>query len=147
MAADRASGLARLLAVTAAATLLAGCAVGGTAIPTSPPVAPADLTALHRTIDEINAAAVDPTAQRTALQRLVLPAHAEDQRRCPTTSNTVTLDPAWPSVRPVPGQPGVYLVPTLVRVHTDDRITGTDLTALVLTVESGRARPATLCVS
>jgi len=127
--------------------LLAGCAVSGTPVTTTPPVSTTDLAALRAAVDEINRAAGDPTAQRRVLEQLVAPAQADEQRHCPQTTNTLTLEPAWPSVSPRSGTPGAYLVPTLLRVHTDGRITGTDLTALVFTVQSGRARTPTLCVS
>jgi len=137
----------RALGLLAGALLLAGCAVGGTPVTASPPVSDTDLAALRATVDEVNRASSDPATQRRVLQQLVLAKDAAEQRRCPPTRNTVTLDPAWDSVRPHPGTPRAYLLPTLLRVHTGGRITGTDLTALVLTVQSGRARTPTLCVS
>jgi hypothetical protein len=147
VAADRRRSGSRGPSLLAGALLLAGCAVGGTPVTATPPVSTTDLAALRASVDEINRAAGDPTTQRRVLEQLVLPAKAAEQRHCPPTANTVTLEPAWPSVSPRAGTPGAYLLPTLLRVHTDGRITGTDLTALVFTVQSGRARTSTLCVS
>jgi len=147
VAADRCRGARGRFGLLAGALLLAGCAVSGTPAPATPPVSDTDLAALRAAVDEINRAAGDPTEQRSVLDKLVLPADAAAQRQCPPTANTVTLEPAWPSVSPQAGRSGAYLVPTLLRVHTDGRITGTDLTALVFTLQSGKARSPTLCVS
>jgi hypothetical protein len=132
-----------------AALLLTACAVPIAGEPTTavPPVPAADLAALHRTVNTINATAGDAATQRAALQQVVLPARAAEQRRCPTATGTVTLEPAWLSVRPVAGEDGQYVLPTLIRVHAGGRIVGTDLTALVVTVVGGAARTTTLCVS
>jgi len=140
------SRVGRALGLLAGISMVAGCAVGGSPVAAAPPVSATDLAALRATVGEINQAASDPATQRQVLEQVASPTHAAEQRQCPPTNNTVTLEPAWPSVRPQAGTPGGYLVPTLLRVHADGRITGTDLTALVFTVQGGQARTPTLCI-
>lgn len=138
--------LAVLLAAAAALTGCTGSDVG-TPTSTAPSVPVAVLAALHATVADINAAAGSPTGQRAVLDRLVADDHAAEQRRCPRATTTVRLEPVWSDVRELPGRPTVYAVPAVVRILAHGRITGTDLTSLVMEVDGTRAATTALCVS
>jgi len=135
-----------LLAVLAAVLATIGGAAGivggrADAAPGAPPsdtstVPPADAAAVHAAIDAINATAGGPVAdQQQRLAQLTDP----DRRaglRCPVATTTVRFEPVYPGLRITGGQPGStgYALPTLIRIYTGDRMTGTDLTALELVV-------------
>lgn len=159
-----------LSAVTVAAlVLIAGCSNSGgssavlnprldpggwsaaaaTAHPSVGPLPAGDTELIHRTIDAINAAAGRrPAEQRTVLQRVVDPARADEQRQCRPAATTVWFEPAWPDLRAEPGAAAHrYVLPTRIRIFTADRITGTDVTALTVTISEGAAHLPPLCVS
>jgi len=125
----------------------AGCAVA------SPNAPAADL--VHQAIDSFNAGAGGPvTAQQSVLRQVVSSGQLGVQNRCPTPAVTIELEPVYarltaaPDWRPASGTlPGVvYALPTLIRVYTGDRITGTDLTDLHLAIDGGRITFSALCL-
>ncbi len=131
--------------------LVAGCA-GAT------PAARQDeaLAAVQQTIEQFNATAGGPVAaQEAALATLVSGGQSSVQSRCPAASSTISFEPVYARLAPSPGWtptsgtlPGtVYSLPTLIRVYTGDRITGTDLTDLHVSVQDGRGWLPALCLS
>lgn len=150
--------------------LLGGCAAGGqqplamatAAVPTSavlsaasftaasaPAIPTATVSAIQAAIDAVNATAGGtPAGQRAVLQQLVDPARAQDQQRCAAAKTTVRFEPAWEDLRADPnGAAQTYVLPTLIRIYTADRVTGTDVTSLVIRVSGRRAQLSPLCVS
>lgn len=107
----------------------------------------AETEALRAAVDAINAAAQSPEQQREVLDRLAADPSATEQRQCAPATTTVTLEPAWSQLRTLPGEPVRYALPTLLRVHAGGRVTGTDLTVLVMQVVDGRGRTSALCVA
>jgi len=114
-----------------------------------------DEQAIARTIDRFNAAAAGPVAgQQTVLSELIDPALVGGLDKCPPATTTLRFEPIYPALRPAPGwtpQTGalggtVYALPTLIRIYTGDRITGTDLTTLHLGVHDGEAYLTSLCL-
>lgn len=110
---------------------------------------------IRHAIDSFDAAAGSPVAaQQAVLRTLVSPGQADVQRHCPGPTTTISFEPvyAWlapaPDWRPSSGSlPGtVYALPTLIRIYTGDRITGTDLTDLHVAVSGGRAMLPALCL-
>ena len=129
----------------------------GPASPSAPAAAvPSDdQRAIARTIDRFNAAATGQAAdQEAVLTEIVDPALAGDLDRCPPVTATLRFEPIYPALRPAPewtpntGVLGgtVYALPTLIRIYTGDRITGTDLTTLHLGVTGGEAYLTSLCL-
>ena len=122
----------------------------------SPAVVPADdERAISRTIDRFNDAAAGPAAdQEAVLMELVDPALVGDLDRCPPVTATLRFEPIYPALRPAPDwtptsgvlSGTVYALPTLIRIYTGDRITGTDLTTLHLGVTGGEAYLTSLCL-
>lgn len=167
MAADR-----RLTVLLLAAMLLSGCSGIATSSPRA--VAPltlsstgapagssaADPTAqalrlAQQAIGEFNATAGGPVvAQQSVLNRLVSTGQRQVQDRCPQPTTTISFDPVYARLAPSPGWrsangtlPGVlYALPTLIHIYTGNRITGTDLTDLHLSVDAGRVTFPALCV-
>lgn len=115
----------------------------------------ADLAAIRETIDAVNAAAggtVDD--QQAQLTARVEPDRRAEVQRCPTATTTVRLAPVDRGLRAVPGSTApaptapaptateptappdttTYMLPTLIRIFTGDRLTGTDLTTLRVVV-------------
>jgi hypothetical protein len=122
---------------------------GSTAVPAD------DEQAISRTIEKFNDAAAGPAAdQQAVLTELVDPALVVDLDRCPPVTATLRFEPIYPALRPAPewaptsGVLGgtVYALPTLIRIYTGDRITGTDLTTLHLGVVGGEAYLTSLCL-
>ncbi len=118
--------------------------------------APAAIGIIRSTIDAVNAAAGGTVArQQDLLRSLVDPGQSGEQRRCAAATTTISFEPVYsrlapsPSWQPDTGTVGgtVYSLPTLIRIYTGSRITGTDLADLHLSVDAGRARLAALCVS
>ncbi len=114
-----------------------------------------DEQAIARTIDRFNAAAAGPVAgQQTVLSDLIDPALVGGLDKCPPATATLRFEPIYPALRPAPdwtprtGALGgtVYALPTLIRIYTGDRITGTDLTTLHLGVHDGEAYLTSLCL-
>lgn len=133
--------------VSARATTSAGQT--SSAVSSARLVPAATVTAIRAAIDAVNAAAGGtPAQQRAVLQKLVDPARAQDQRGCPTAKSTVRFDASWDDLRADPnGAAQTYVLPTLIKIYTADRITGTDVTALVISVSGRRAQLPPLCVS
>ncbi len=111
---------------------------------------------VRRTIDAFNATAGGPvSAQRSELLALLSPGQRSVQRACPVATTTIRFEPvyAWLAVatgwRPAGGTlPGkIYTLPTLIRIYTGDRITGTDLTDLHLAVQGTSAQLPALCTT
>jgi hypothetical protein len=124
-------------------------AAGSTSIPAD------DEQSIARTIDRFNAAAAGPVAgQQTVLSELVDPALIGGLDKCPPATATLRFEPIYPALRPAPAwtpQTGalggtIYALPTLIRIYTGDRITGTDLTTLHLGVHDGEAYLTSLCL-
>lgn len=106
-------------------------------------------------MDTFNAAAAGSVdAQQTVLHSLVDPTLSGDLDRCPAATTTVRFEPVYAGLRPSPGwtAPGgsltgtVYALPTLIRIYTGDRVTGTDLTTLHFGVTFDEAFLTPLCV-
>lgn len=108
-----------------------------------------DQLLIHHTIDAVNAAGgKDPADQRAALLEVVDPARAGDQRSCRPSTTTLRFEPAWADLRPAPGgAERSYVLPARIRIYTADWITGTDVTALTISVSGGRAHLSPLCIS
>ncbi len=124
-------------------------AAAATARPSVDPIPAGDAELIHRTIDAINAAAGrQPAEQRSVLQQVVDPTRADEQRQCRPAVTTVRFEPAWPDLRPQPGATARrYVLPTRIRIFTADRIIGTDVTALIVSISDGTAHLPPLCVS
>ena len=114
-----------------------------------------DEAAIRRTIDGVNATASGPVGdQRSALSAVVDPRLASALDQCPTATSTLRFEPVYRDLRAVPGWTApsgpltgtVYALPSLVRIYTGDRVTGTDLTTLHLGVHEGEAYLTPLCV-
>ena len=151
-----------LVLLVAAAVVLIGTGDGGgggTSAPSSPPVAspspavsagarpdPIALAAARRVIDEVNTeAGASPARQRSVLERVVDPTQLANQRGCAAASTTVRLLPAWSDVRVATD--GHLIVPSLIRIFTGGRITGTDVAIIDVTISAGQAALPALCVS
>lgn len=177
MAARRDGALPACAAIlVGSALLLTGCTAGphGATLPSAatPPtsspaataapgtaataVAGSDVDAIRRAIERFNSTAGGPaTAQQLLLAQLVAPGQQAGQRACPSTTNTVSFEPVYAFLAPSPtwkpeqgAMTGtVYSLPALIRIHSGNRITGTDLTDLHLAVNSGRVEFPALCVS
>jgi hypothetical protein len=110
------------------------------------PPDPAALAAARAVFAQVNAeAGAAPARQRTVLERVVDPAQQADQRGCAAAVTTVRLIPAWSAVRVAAD--GHLIVPSLVRVFTGTRITGTDVAIIDVTITAGQAGLPALCVS
>jgi hypothetical protein len=150
------------LALLSAAALLAiaACTPGAASVDPGPArassaIADDDEQAITRTIERFNAAAAGPVvSQQTVLADLVDPALIGALDRCPPATATLRFEPIYPALRPAPGwvpRQGalggtIYALPTLIRIYTGDRITGTDLTTLHLGVHDGEAYLTSLCL-
>jgi hypothetical protein len=152
-----------IVAMTLAA--LAGCTSSGGSGPSDPSTPPSARAALDQStgalhlvedaVGSFNASAGGPVAgQQAALDRLVSAGQRAVQDKCPVARTTISLEPVYsrfspsPDWRPPSGTfPGVvYALPTLIRIYTGDRITGTDLTDLHVSIEVGRVSFPALCV-
>ena len=70
---------------------------------------------------------------------------------CPPATTTLRLEPVWGGLRSASSGAAnsgaeSYALPTLIRVYTGDRITGTDLTTLQLTVQGTAVYITPFCV-
>lgn len=124
----------------------------GVAAPTIPV---ADEQAIRVAIDRVNATAGGRvTAQRSALAAGVDPLLAAALDQCPAATSTLRFEPIYRELRAAPGWAApsgsltgtVYALPSLVRIYTGERITGTDLTTVHLGVYEGEAYLTPLCV-
>jgi hypothetical protein len=144
--------------------LLAGCAAADRASAqtsstpsagTQAPIPGADEQAIHATIDRLNAAAGGTVAdQQSVLMAEVDPTLIDALDKCSPATTTLRFEPIYQGLRAAPGwSPSVgelsgtvYALPSLIRIYTGDRITGTDLTTLHLGVRPGEAYLTALCV-
>lgn len=158
--------LPAVLPLVAALTLvvgLSGCTSGSAADGASgPPPGAAvgtlpvdDEAAIRSTIDALNDTAAGTVAgQQAVLTTLVEPTLSSALDDCPPATTTLRFEPVYQGLRAAPGWTGttgsltgtVYALPTLIRIYTGDRITGTDLTTLHLGVDAGEAYITPLCV-
>ncbi len=159
-----------LALLSLSAFLLAGCswttpAPARSAAPSALPAPPATaitspgdaaLVAVQRAIADFNATAGGPVSvQQAALHSLVSSGQQAAQQACPIATSTISFEPVYsrlepaPSWRPSSGTlPGVvYAIPTLIRIHSGDRITGTDLTDLHLAIDENQVRFPSLCLN
>lgn len=155
--------IAALAAVTAVGigTLAAGCWTDPASVPTSPasagatpptvptagttavPTADAEVAAIRATVDAFNAAAGGaPSDQRQRLLDLVDPDRRPEVEQCDVATTTVRLEPVYAGLRLLGGEADTpatrpaYALPTLIRIYSDGRRVGTDLTTLQLVVNS-----------
>jgi hypothetical protein len=114
-----------------------------------------DEQAIHTTIDRLNAAASGSVAdQQAVLTAVVEPTLQGALAQCAPATSTLEFQPAYPGLRAAPGwAPSngalvgtVYALPSLIRIHTGERITGTDLTTLHFGVTADEAFLTPLCV-
>ncbi len=147
---------AALLGIAAAVS--AGCtaAVPAPITAVAPAVPVADLDAIRTTIDRLNGSAAGTVdEQQKVLASLVDPGSAAALGKCPTATSTLRFEPVYPALRTAPEwKPTegtlagtVYAVPSLIRIYTGDRVTGTDLTTLHVGVRDGEALLTAVCVS
>ncbi|MGS0685944.1 hypothetical protein ACVBEQ_12490 [Nakamurella sp. GG22] len=146
---------AAMLAVSA--VLSTGCTGGGSAPTTAvaPAVPVGDLDAIRTTVDRLNRSAAGAVAeQQDVLASVVDPGSAAALDKCPTATSTLRFEPVYPALRPAPEWAPtdgtlagtVYALPSLIRIYTGDRVTGTDLTTLHLGVHDGEALLTAVCV-
>ena len=137
-----------------ALVLVAGCTHPTTT--STDPTRSAAQASIRETIDALNAAVTRPVAaQQTALSQLLDAGQRAAQAKCPAATSTLEFLPVWASLAPAPGwhpptgtmSGPIYSLPTLIRIHRQDRITGTDLTDLHLAVSGDTATLPSLCVS
>jgi hypothetical protein len=159
-AAERCRVPAHAALVIAGLLAISACTPGPTPPVSTPAEEPStipadDEQAIVRTVDRFNAAAAGSVAsQETVLTALIDPALVGGLDRCPPATATLRFEPIYPALRPAPGwapQAGtlggtVYALPTLIRIYTGERLTGTDLTTLHLGVHDGEAYLTSLCL-
>jgi hypothetical protein len=113
-------------------------------------------TSVEQTIAYFDATAGGSVAaQQAELHRLLSSGQTAVQDKCPAATSTISFDPVYaqlaaaPDWRPSGGTlPGeVYSLPTLIRIYSGDRVTGTDLTDLHLSLYSGRVWLPALCLN
>ena len=113
-------------------------------------------TAIRGTIAALNAGAGQSvTDQQTTLQSLIDVGQRATQAKCPAATSTLEFLPVWSSLAVAPDwhppagtmSGTIYSLPTLIRIHRQDRITGTDLTDLHVAVAADGASLPSLCVS
>jgi hypothetical protein len=111
---------------------------------------------VQRAVDSFNATAGGPVSgQQAALAALLDDGQRSVQGRCAVPTTTLKFEPVYGRLVPAPGwKPSqgtlsgtVYALPTLIRIYTGNRITGTDLTDLHVVVQDGRARLPALCAA
>lgn len=150
---------------TAPPTTVSSASVGGSAsvapAPASPTTASSPTTAtgpeslVRAAVAKLNAAAESVAGQQRVLTTLVAPGQRAAQRSCPAATSTLTLEPVYAELAPTPDwRPGtgvlagtVYSLPTLIRIHRDGRIVGTDLAELHTAVAENRVGLTVLCIA
>ena len=145
------------LAVLSVLMIAAACTDAQPPSSTPAPTVPAaDEQAIRATVERVNATAGGSVAdQQKVLAQVVDSGAAAALRRCPPTTATLRFEPVYQGLRGTPDwRPDtgslsgtVYALPTLIRIYTGDRITGTDLTTLHLGVRGDVALLTALCVS
>lgn len=147
----------RITAVLIGAVLVTGAAcTGAESIPATTAmmaaIPPSDEQAIRTAMGALNTTAGGAVAQQqTALRGVADPAGIAALDNCPPATSTLRFEPVWGGLRPDPAADADpdgtrYALPTLIRVYTGDRITGTDLTTLQLTVRAGAAYITPFCV-
>lgn len=157
---DTASMAAPSVAAGFATSVAAGSASPVTAGSASPVAAGSATSvgpeALLRTaVATLNGAAGSVAGQQRVLATLVAAGQRDAQRACPAATSTLTLEPVWSDLVPAPDwRPGtgmlagtVYSLPTLIRIHRDGRIVGTDLADLHAAVDDGLLGLTVLCIA
>ena len=116
---------------------------------------PQVLAVVQGAITAFDATAGGPIgAQQSAIAGLLADGQQNAQRKCPAATGTIDFEPVYARLAPAPDWQSatgplagtIYALPTLIRIYTGDRITGTDLTDLHLAVDNGRVRLPALCV-
>ena len=124
--------------------------------PVTEPTPSAAETAIRGTIAALNAGVEQSVAdQQTTLGRLIDAGQRVTQAKCPAATSTLEFLPVWSSLAVTPDwhppagtmSGTIYSLPTLIRIHRQDRIAGTDLTDLHVAVTSDGATLPSLCVS
>jgi hypothetical protein len=100
------------------------------------------------------AAAGAVSTQQDVLRSLVEPELSAALDKCPPATTTLRFEPVYAGLRPSPGwaptggelSGTVYALPSLIRIYTGDRITGTDLTTLHFGVNPDEAFLTPLCI-
>lgn len=123
--------------------------------PTADP--PAEVGAVLALLDRLNAAAGGPVEeQRSVIEASLDPGQLAAQASCGTATTTLSFGadagrarqrPDWsPPAGTVNGT--VWGIPVLMRIHSGDRIVGTDLTELHVVVgPDGTARLPAMCIN
>ena len=159
-AADRSAGRGRRRprSLRSAGWILTGLVVACTGCTTADAPATSaiplpDLQAIRSTVEELNARSAGPVAaQQAVLRELVEPSTIATLDACPPATTTLRFEPVYPGLRPIAAGTAddpsntSYALPALIRVYTGDRITGTDLTTLQLTVRENAAFITPICV-
>lgn len=131
-------------------------ATANTAASTATSPGEAALVAVRRAIADFNATAGGPvSAQQAVLHRLASSGQQAALQACPIATSTISFEPVYSRLEPAPQWrpssgtlPGVvYAVPTLIRIHSGDRITGTDLTDLHLAIDGNQVRFPSMCLN
>jgi len=129
-------------------------------VPTAAAEIPADIPSgdaqqIQQSMNRLNAAAAGAVSdQQQVLHALVDPGLSAALDQCPPATTTLRFEPVYAGLRPSPGwtpsggelSGTVYALPSLIRIYTGDRITGTDLTTLHFGVNSGEAFLTPLCI-
>ncbi|WP_188944574.1 hypothetical protein [Nakamurella endophytica] len=163
--------LSPLAACTGASTPPAGGPTSGTSsVPTSAAAGttagtdtgtasapdPQLVARVRAVFDRLSAAAAGaPAAQQQLFLQVVDPGQLSVQRRCVVPTGTLTFEPAYAYLAAAPDwQPAqgtmtgtVYSLPSLLRVHRQGRIAGTDLADLHISVSGDTVRLTALCAA
>lgn len=152
----------RVVVGVALASILTGCT---SATPQTPPSSssssaaplPVEVDAVLALLEQLTDASGGPVAaQRAVIDGAVDPGQVAAQESCGTATTTLSFEPvpARARVRPdwkppagtVDGQ--VWGIPVLMRIHSGDRIVGTDLTELhVVIAPDGTAHLPAMCIN
>lgn len=152
----------RVVAGLALALVLTGCgaatpdpAPGATTSPAAP--VPDEVQAVLVLLEQLNGVAGGPVAdQRALIDEVVDPGQVDAQESCGRATTTLSFEPVperarlrpdWtPPAGTVDGE--VWGIPVLMRIHSGDRIVGTDLTELhVVVAPDGTARLPAMCIN
>lgn len=152
----------RVVAAVILVSVLSGC---GTPTPDAVPSAgsssavplPAEVDAVLVLLDQLNQSSDGPVeVQRAVIDGAVDPGQVAAQESCGQATTTLSFEPVPERARQLPdwkppagtldGQ--VWGIPVLMRIHSGDRIVGTDLTELhVVVAPDGTARLPAMCIN